>query len=343
VVPIGRDAGAAGAMAKKVDVDKIIQSGSRSMDLGDLARMGHRKVRVIDEARIRELIDQAVQLAIDSEDHEARNRRVEAEKTSRDLKDHLARVQSKLQEESLAAKEAERLRDEVEVLKSQLNETADVIETEKQRIAEESQKKFQKLLREATSERQAQSGAYNKALRQIIESAERPMGVKQIAALKPLPPSSADSGGELLQRLNERVVVLGKMLESATGLISTRDQDIALAAAEHRRLQEEVRKLREDNKTLGEGAAQAMQLGADLQTAIEGLKGSLAEDIGRQVAWAVSSKKTGAQTVDAGAQLDAVLGQEVETNIDQVQVVEKRGKALTDTLAKLRRAKGGGT
>jgi hypothetical protein len=341
-VSVERDVRAVRAMAKKVDVDKIIQSGSRSMDLGDLAKMGHRKVRVIDEARIRELIEQAVQLAIESEDHEARSRRVEAEKANRELKEHLARVQGKLQEKSLAAKESQRLRQQVEQLQGHIEETTAVIESEKRRIVQESEKKFQKLLQEATSERQAQSGAYHKALRQIIESAERPMGAHQIAALKPLPPVSGDCGGELLQRLNERVVVLGRMLEKATGLIATRDQDIALAAVEHRRLRDELTKLREENKTLGEGAAHAMQLGTDLQTAIEGLKGSLAEDIGRQVAWAVSSKKTGSQAVDAGAQLDAVLGQEVETNIDQVQVVEKRGKALSETLAKLRRAKGGG-
>ncbi|MHC5058550.1 MAG: hypothetical protein ACYTKD_28155 [Planctomycetota bacterium] len=40
-------------------------------------------------------------------------------------------------------------------------------------------------------------------------------------------------------------------------------------------------------------------------------------------------------------QLDALLGQEIETNIEQVNVVERKGKALTDTLAKLRKAKGG--
>ena len=59
------------------------------------------------------------------------------------------------------------------------------------------------------------------------------------------------------------------------------------------------------------------------------------------MAWAVSGQKTGVGAVDAGVQLDALLDQEIETNIEQVKVVERKGKALTDTLAKLRRAKGG--
>jgi hypothetical protein len=75
---VARHRAAGAAMPERVDVGKIIQSGSRRVDLGELAKMGHKKVRAIDERRIMELITQAVEQAIEGEDLDARERRVAA-------------------------------------------------------------------------------------------------------------------------------------------------------------------------------------------------------------------------------------------------------------------------
>lgn len=325
-------------MAKDIDIGRIIQSGSRSVQLGDLAKMGHKRVRVIDERRIMELITQAVQQTIEREDTAARERRQAAEKTSRELNEHLVRVQAKLGEESLASKEAERLRAEVAGLKGKLKSTANVIEAEKRRIAEQSQKEFQRLLQNAKDGAQAStSDAYGRVVRQMIQRAEGMIPRQDLAKLPPVPTSIKTQAATLLKALSQRIEILSRLVDGAGSDIAARDQDMALAVMEQRRLREENARLREENAQ----AFQAAQLGAEVQQALGDLKSTLAEDIGRQVAWAVSGQKTGVGAVDAGVQLDALLDQEIETNIEQVKVVERKGKALTDTLAKLRHARGG--
>jgi hypothetical protein len=72
------------------------------------------------------------------------------------------------------------------------------------------------------------------------------------------------------------------------------------------------------------------------------MKGSIGEEIQRQVSWALSAQKTGASGIDPGLQLEALFSQEIETNIESVKIEEKKGKSLTDKLAKLREAKLGG-
>jgi len=326
-------------MAKDIDIGKIIKGGSRSVQLGDLAKMGHKKVRVIDERRIMELITRAVQQTIEREDTAARERRYAAEKTSRELKEHLVRVQAKLGEESLASKEAERLRAEVVGLRGKLKSNAEVIEAEKRRIAEQSQKEFQRLLQDAKDGAQAStSDAYGRVVRQMIQRAEGMIPRQDLDKLPPVPTSSKTQAASLLKALSQRLEILGRLVDGAGSDIAARDQDMALAVMEQRRLREENSRLRDERAQ----AVQAAQLSAEVQEALGNLKSSLAEDIGRQVAWAVGAGKTGAVAgTDAGVQLDALLGQEIETNIEQVKVVERKGKALTDTLAKLRQAKGG--
>ena len=326
-------------MAKDIDIGKIIKGGSRSVQLGDLAKMGHKKVRVIDERRIMELLPQAVQQTIAREDTAARERRQAAEQTSRELKEHLVRVQAKLGEESLASKEAESLRAEVAGLRGKLKSNAAVIEAEKRRIAEQSQKEFQRLLQDAKDGAQAStSDAYGRVVRQMIQRAEGMIPRQDLNKLPPVPTSSKTQAASLLKALSQRLEILGRLVDGAGSDIAARDQDMALAVMEQRRLREENSRLRDERAQ----AVQAAQLSAEVQEALGNLKSSLAEDIGRQVAWAVGAQKTGAVAGgDAGVHLDALLGQEIETNIEQVKVVERKGKALTDTLAKLRQAKGG--
>ncbi len=326
-------------MAKDIDIGKIIKGGSRSVQLGDLAKMGHKKVRVIDERRIMELITQAVQQTIAREDTAARERRYAAEKTSRELQEHLVRVQAKLGEESLASKEAERLRAEVVGLRGKLKSNAAVIEAEKRRIAEQSQKEFQRLLQDAKDGAQAStSDAYGRVVRQMIQRAEGMIPRQDLDKRPPVPTSSNTQAASLLQAPSQRLEILGRLVDGAGSDIAARDQDMALAVMEQRRLREENSRLRDERAQ----AVQAAQLSAEVQEALGNLKNTLAEDIGRQVAWAVGARKTGAaEGVDAGVHLDALLDQEIETNIEQVKVVERKGKALTDTLAKLRQAKGG--
>lgn len=416
-------------MPEDLDINRVIRSGSRQMDVDELAKLGHKKVRVIDENRIRELITQAVQKTIEREttDVAGRERRQAAEKAKQDIEARLAEYKTQLEHGELASKEVDRLKGEVFSLQGQLGQTRDVIEAEKKRIAEESQREFQRLLRDAKQEVEAKRGAYEQALREMIQRANEAIPRDEKNELPVIALGETVEATELLDALNRRIEVLNRLVESAQTDLSSRDQDIALAAAEHRRQEMEVtrlraevdklrqevrdkerqidareqdvtlaaleqRRFREEVKHLREEAARAAaqdgevrrlnaerdlllariadyhekeaaageQLShmagklsaiegatskgtADLQEAIGTMKGSIGEEIARQVAWALSAQKTGATGIDPGLQLEALFSQEIETNIESVKIEERTGKILAEKLAKLRRARGGGT
>ncbi len=457
-------------MPDDIDIGKVIQSGSRQMDLGDLAKLGHKKVRVIDERRINELISQAVQNAIEREgaDSAGRLRREAAEKAKAELEAQLAEHQARLDVESLASKEVEKLRVEVAGLQGQLKESTAVIETEKQRIAADSQKEFQRLLKSTQQGLEEKKGAYEKALRGMLERADQSIPKEELADLPVVAVGEEVQAAHMLEALNRRVEKLGTLLGTAKAEVAGRDQDIAMAAAEHhrqkneierlkkegenlrldlrdkerqfdgreqdlavaageRRKQKEVverlgkqldemrdelrdkerqfdareqdvtmaaleqRRLRDETKHLREEAGKVAELSgevrrmtserellmarieeyrdrertasdqvtdmagklAEVQTggtqssgelmeAISGMKGSLTEEIARQISWALSAQKTGATGIDPGLQLEALFSQEIETNIESVKIEERTGKTLTDKLAKLREARNQG-
>lgn len=417
-------------MPADFDINKVIQSGSRQMDLGQLAKLGHKTVRVIDENRIRELITQAVNSVLEGEstDVAARERRRAAERTKSELEARLAQYQAKLEESSGASHEVEKLRAEVKRLQGDLGATTQVIEAEKQRIAAESRTQFDKLLREARTELEAKSGAYEKALRAMADRATLAIPQDERGELPALPAAGADgaaAAAQLMDALNRRVEALSRLSESARDQLAARDQDIALAAAEHRRqeleldrlrkevdrLREEIhnrerqvdsrehdvvlaameqRRLVEENKRLRGATEKVEELnaeirklyserelllnqmgefrereavanqqlasmtariaeiqgsttktGVDLQQAIGAIKGTIGEEIARQIAWAMTAQKTGASgaAIDPGLQLEALFSQKIETNIESVKVEEQKGASVADKLAKLRQAR----
>jgi predicted RNase H-like nuclease (RuvC/YqgF family) len=239
-------------MPKEMDINKVIQGATRQMDLGDLARLGHKRVRVIDEARIKELIAQAVQQAIEAEmqDEGARERRLAAEKSKRELEVKLAESQAQLEKGSLAEREVDTLRGEVARLSNQLTDATQVVETEKRRLAEDSQKEFNKLLASAKAEIAAKSSALEGALRDLLGRAEQAIPREDLAALpKPQQPAAgAAPAAEMLEALSLRLGVLGGLAESYQRDMSSRDQDIALAAAERHRLQNELKSAKEETE-----------------------------------------------------------------------------------------------
>lgn len=239
-------------MPDQIDIGRVIQSGSRQMDLGELAKLGHKKVRVIDERRIRELIAQAVQQTLerDAQDVAGRERREAAEKARADLESRLAESQAKLDQESLASKEVERLRSEVTGLQGKLVENTQIIEAEKRRLAEASQKEFQRLLASAREELEAKRGVYEKALHQMLQRADKALPKDEAAAMPALPPEGGAEAAQLLEALNQRLQGLSRVAESATQDVSSRDQDIALAAAERRRQEMEINRLRDEIEKL---------------------------------------------------------------------------------------------
>ena len=457
-------------MPDDIDINKVIQSGSRQMDLGDLAKLGHKKVRVIDERRIRELITRAVQQTIEREsaDGAGRARRQAAEQEKGELQGRLVEYQARLEGEQLASKEVEKLRAELRTLQGQLQANDEIIESEKARIAAESQKEFQNLLKNAQQELETKKGAYQRALREMLANADQALPRTELAELPVVATDGEVPAADMLQALNSRVEALGRLLNSSEREVASRDQDIAMAAAEHRRQGNEInrlrkenddlrvqvrdqerqldsreqdvsvaagerrkqkevierlgrnldesrealhekerqvdqreqdvamaaleqRRLREETKHLREEAAKVAEMSGeirrlnserdllmariteaqereraaaeqiagmagklsevqgvsaqsseDLKETISGLKGSLGEEIARQVSWALSAQKTGTQAVDPGLQLEALFSQEVETNIESVKVEERTGETLTDKLAKLREARSKG-
>jgi len=233
-------------MPEDLDINRVIRSGSRQMDVDELAKLGHKKVRVIDENRIRELITQAVQKTIEREttDVAGRERRQAAEKAKQDIEARLAEYKTQLEHGELASKEVDRLKGEVFSLQGQLGQTRDVIEAEKKRIAEESQREFQRLLRDAKQEVEAKRGAYEQALREMIQRANEAIPRDEKNELPVIALGETVEATELLDALNRRIEVLNRLVESAQTDLSSRDQDIALAAAEHRRQEMEVTRLR---------------------------------------------------------------------------------------------------
>ncbi len=249
-------------MPNEMDINKVIQGATRQMDLGDLARLGHKRVRVIDEARIRELISQAVQQAIDAEmqDEGARERRLAAEKSKRELEARIAESQAQLESGAVATQESNQLREEVSRLKAQLSDATQVVEAEKRRLAEESQKEFQKLLANAKAEVEAKSSALEAALRDMLGRAEQAIPREELAAL-PKPQQTgpgAAPAAEMLESLSLRVGVLGRIAESAEREVASREQDIALAAAERHRIQNELKASKDDVEKF-RGEAQTLQ------------------------------------------------------------------------------------
>ncbi|HOX06760.1 MAG TPA: hypothetical protein PK280_10175 [Planctomycetota bacterium] len=263
-------------MPEKMDINKVIQGATRQMDLGDLAKLGHKRVRVIDEARIRELISQAVQQAIDAEmqDESARERRLAAEKSKRELEAKIAEGQAQLESGGVSSQEGLALRDEVAKLKAQLGEATQVVEAEKRRLAEESQKEFNKLLANAKAEVEAKSSALEAALRDMLGRAEQAIPREELASLPRQQPSTpgAAPATEMLEALSLRLGVLGRIAEGSEREVAARDQDIALAAAERHRLQNEVKSVQLDvEKHRMEAANLQRQLDArdqDIATAV---------------------------------------------------------------------------
>jgi len=500
-------------MPEDFDIGKVIQRGSRQMDLGDLAKMGHKKVRVIDERRIRELISQAVQVTLEreAEDSVGRERRVAAEKSKAELQERLSEYKARIEGDELASKELEKLRGELNQANAELKKQTEVIAAEKKRIAEESQKEFNNLLKNAQKGLEDKKDAYEKALREMIGSANRSIPQDEQDDLPVIAPAGSDvQAADMLEALNRRVDKLGRLLDEANAGIVSREQDIAMAAAEHRRQHNEIdrlkkevdelklevrdkerqidasqqdmavaagdrrkdkevierlgsqldesrdsvrdrerqlealqqdlgtaagdrrkdkevierlgsqldeardeirdkqrqidqreqdvamaaleqRRLREDLNKAREEAARVAELNGEvrrlnserdllmarleefrerereaasqianmtdkltevqgsgartsdeLMEAISGMKGSIGEEIQRQVSWALSAQKTGSGGIDPGMQLDALFSQEIETNIESVKVEEGKGKTLTDKLAKLREARNAG-
>jgi hypothetical protein len=496
-----------------LDINSVIQGGSRRMDVDDLAKLGHKKVRVIDAKRIHELITEAVKVTIakESANSAGRSRREEAEKTQAETQERLAEYQQRLEDGELANKEIEKLREQLAGAHKELRASTDVIEEEKKRIAKDSQKEFQKLLKNQTKDIEEKKDAYESALRGIIASANQGIPLDEQKSLPEVAPEGEPvTGKALLNALNLRIETLCKLHEDARLGIMSRDQDVAMAVAERRRqlndtvgikkelekakfekldsqrqldalqqdlsvaaverrkqqevidrlgkqlddgrdkLSESERKLesgdqdvavavaerrkqkelierlgkqlddrkdevrekqrqidqrehdiamiglkqrevrvelnklrdeaakvanlegelrrmngerdlllsrieeyrsREDDANarldnmgdkLAEAHGSSSKTGEDLMEAISGMKGSLGEEIARQVSWAFSAQKTGAIGIDPGMQLDALFSQELETNIESVKIKEEKGGGLKDKLAKLRAAQGGG-
>jgi hypothetical protein len=237
-------------MPEDFDIGKVIQRGSRQMDLGDLAKMGHKKVRVIDERRIRELITQAVQVTLEreAENSAGRDRRAAAEKSKSELEEKLSEYKTRLEGEELASKELEKLRLELKATQTEMKQQTAVIAAEKTRIAEESQKEFNNLLKSTQKGLEDKKGAYEKALRGMIASANRSIPQDEQEDLPLIAPAGEDfQATEMLEALNRRVEKLGGLLDHANAGIISREQDIAMAAAEHRRQENEVNRLKREN------------------------------------------------------------------------------------------------
>ncbi len=416
-------------MPGDLDINKVIQSGSRQMDISELAKLGHKRVRVIDEARIRELIMEAVQerLRAEEEDVVRREKRLAMVRAKHEIEGRLAENISKLEAGAVPSADAAALAAEISRLKAELARTTESIEAEKRRIAEESRAEFEKFLRGAKEEIEARSSSFEKALRGLIERACAMVPADARAAM-PKPPDGEAKATALIEMLGGCLAAIGKYMDGIHSQINAHDQDIAMAAAEHRRLEMDLararqeverlnerlraaerqldardqdislaaleqRRLQAENKKLQAEAARVAELSGELRrlsserelllsrvaelsekqsaateqlasvtdkltqisakpvaapsVAAADLKeviGTLKEEIGRQVAWAVTAQKTGgvggAGAIDPGLQLDALFSRQIETNVEAVKVQEQKSESVADKLAKLRQAKG---
>jgi len=263
------------------DVSEIIRGGSRPEDLEALARRGLTRVRVIEERRIADLIAEAVRQAIgrESADHAALERRTEAEKSKREIERRLAENRAELDGDSLASQEVERLRSEVTALQARLAETNQVLDGEKRRLAQKSEREFRKLIDGARAELQSRSNANDRVLAEILRRADEMIPPAQREALDPPADGREPWGAALLDALNRRLVAIGQKLEESRSQIASQEEDIAIAAEMRRRLNDEHRKLR---AAVAERDAQVERLKEELRAAEAG-KQRLPEEVERKL------------------------------------------------------------
>jgi uncharacterized protein involved in exopolysaccharide biosynthesis len=125
----------------------------------------------------------------------------------------------------------------------------------------------------------------------------------------------------------------------------TSERELLLARIEEMRVRESEAgtRIAELSGKLGEIQGSSVKSSGELLDAISGMKGSIGEEVARQVAWALSAQKTGlGGGIDPGLQLDALFGRDLETNIEVVKTEERNDNKLKEKLAKLREARGQG-
>jgi len=233
-------------MPEEIDIQKVIQAGTRQMNLQDLAKMGHQRVRVIDEARINELIAQAVRQTISRETAGDTTRRQAAEQEKSQIEAQLLQYRARIEKQTVEDRDVNKLRGDVAALQARLKEADGRVEAEKRRIAEESRREFQKLLGETRAEQEAKSGVSPGALMELVKRSDELLSAEDRAALpaQDIGAAGAAKVPELLEALARRIDVLGRVATGAYAEISQRDQDIAVAAAERRRQEAEFSHLR---------------------------------------------------------------------------------------------------